>query len=660
MKKTDNYKYRFGKLMANDPNGQLRLAVKLIGLFFVVAIASGGIVAIFEPKEFWNTIVSFLSPVPIRDNDGGWFSILKLIAYIVGLIVFSGISIATITSMVRTAGERYINGLAHYTLNGHILFLGYDDMMIGTLRKELTDNPNVDIVVAVPNNVAKVRNTLYQNLTSAQMEQTIVVQASRIKVDDLKIAAQVQSAKRIYIIGQPDEDTHDAINLKSLGTIVGLCSEVQEKPLCMYYMRNHATFSLMQRQGLRPENLKESIESSDLPYVEGRACDFLGKYCEPFNFHESVARRLLFNINDYDNALKIDWHDEKNNMTNSPDLQPHLVIVGMTEMGTALGKAALMATHYPNKRLKITFVDDNAYEEMHYFTGRYKSLFESCKYDYKCLEDSAKDEQHSPKGSDFLDIEFEFIQGDIAHPKLKEDLLQWANNGEELLTIAVCTNDGPKNMAFVLYMDRPLLDRIPIWIYQENNTGMYSFLDHDVYKNVKIFSLQDIAIPIPGEAVEYELAKKVAHTYDVLYGCESEWFKKDATERWSSLYNALSIIVKLRLAGYGLRLSTKDGRLEAFDVFSGRRIDSIGLNERQEDLFAVTEHNRWNVEKLLAGFVPTTEQQHQDLHDGKISTKELKKNFIHDDIRSFDELSKGEQEKDYTLTRALVNMINNG
>ena len=60
MKKTDNYKYRFGKLMANDPNGQLRLAVKLIGLFFVVAIASGGIVAIFEPKEFWNTIVSCL------------------------------------------------------------------------------------------------------------------------------------------------------------------------------------------------------------------------------------------------------------------------------------------------------------------------------------------------------------------------------------------------------------------------------------------------------------------------------------------------------------------------------------------------------------------------------------------------------------------------
>ena len=36
-----------------------------------------------------------------------------------------------------------------------------------------------------------------------------------------------------------------------------------------------------------------------------------------------------------------------------------------------------------------------------------------------------------------------------------------------------------------------------------------------------------------------------------------------------------------------------------------------------------------------------------------------KKKHIHDEIRSFDMLSKGEQEKDYTLTRVLVNMINN-
>ena len=107
-------------------------------------------------------------------------------------------------------------------------------------------------------------------------------------------------------------------------------------------------------------------------------------------------------------------------------------------------------------------------------------------------------------------------------------------------------NDAPKNMAFVLYMSRPILDRVPIWVYQKNDTGMGSFLNHEMYKQVRVFSLLDMSIPIPEEAKEYELAKKVAHTYDVLYGCECDWSKKDATERWSSLYNALSIIVKLR------------------------------------------------------------------------------------------------------------------
>jgi hypothetical protein len=168
-----------------------------------------------------------------------------------------------------------------------------------------------------------------------------------------------------------------------------------------------------------------------------------------------------------------------------------------------------------------------------------------------------------------------------------------------------------------------------------------------------------MSIPIPGEAMEYELAKKVAHTYDVLYGPERDWSKKSATERWSSLYNALSIIVKLRLAGIELRLSETQKQLETFNMFDKKPMDSVRLNEEQENLFACTEHNRWNIEKLMTGFVPTTEEQHQNILTGNMSAEELKKNFIHDDIRPFEELSKGEQEKDFTLTRALINMINN-
>ena len=516
------FKYRFGKLMANDPKSQLKLAAQLIGAFAVIVLAVG-IIGTFFNHCFWNAVVSFLSPVPIRDDGNEWWlSLIKLIAYIVGLIVFSGISIATITTMIRTAGERFTNGTARYSLNNHILFLGYDDMMIGTVRNELADNPNSDIVVAVPGNVAEARNTIHQYLTNNQSERTIVIQASRIKFDDLKNAVYVQKAQRIYIIGQPEEDTHDANNLKCLGLITGMCYALQNKPMCLYYMRNHATFSLMQRQNLTVDYLHDDICSSCTHYDKSNVEEYLGNYCEPFNFYESATRKLLFNLHDYDNSLKIDWHNAQNNLIKHPSLQPHLVIVGMSEMGTALAKAALMAIHYPNKKLKISFVDSNAYEEMHYFIGRYESFFNNCNYVYRNLDDSAKDNVHKPNGSDFLDVEFEFIQCDVAHPKLKELLMQSVvNKDNEIMTIAVCSNDAPRNMAFVLYLNRAILENVPIWVYQKNNTGMDSFLDHSIYKQVRIFSLIDMAIPIPDRSKEYELVKQVAHTYDVLYGCEN-------------------------------------------------------------------------------------------------------------------------------------------
>ena len=656
MKVSKSPKYRFGQLMSSRPANQLMI----VSIVLVLVIAIAAVFSIWHGsnKNLWTWFGSFFSPVPMYSSDTscGGIRFAYFLFYLFGTIVLSGVIIAIFTNIIRTAGDRYTNGTAHYKFKGHILFLGYDEMMMGTLKHELDKEKDCDVVVAVPNDAAKIRNIIYQNIPNELSGRVIVIQAVRTKQDDLKNAAYVKTAKRIYIIGQADEDTHDANNLKSLGLVIELFMDSQQMPLCMYYMRNHATFSLMQRQGIKAEYLIGSNASSDNKKIE----EYHGKYCEPFNFHESAARRLLFNLNDYDNTLKLDWHNPKENMTSSPDLQPHLVIVGMTEMGTALAKAALMSTHYPNKKLKVTFVDDNAYNEMLFFIGRYDALFENCKYEFKNLNDPSKDETHNPKEKDFLDIEFEFIQSNVAHPKLKEMILQWAQDKDhELLTIVACMNDAPKNMAFVLYLTRPVLDRVPVWVYQKNNTGMDPFLDHEIYKQVRVFSLLDMSIPIPGEAMEYELAKKVAHTYDVLYGSESDWSEKSATERWSSLYNALSIIVKLRLAGIELRLSETKKQLETFNMFDKKPMDSVSLNEEQENLFACTEHNRWNIEKLMTGFVPTTEEQHQNILSGNMSAKELKKNFIHDDIRPFEELSKGEQEKDFTLTRALINMINN-
>lgn len=648
-------KYMLGKLMANRPEKQL----KGVGGFLCAIIAIVAAIGIpWGFTWFWIGLGSFFSPVPMYSDkvscDGLRF--VYFLFYMIGSILISGVIISIFTNIIRTSGERYTNGTARYKFKNHILFLGFDEMEIGTLKKELVDNPYAVIVVAVPNDASKVRNTIYQYLTKDKSDRTVVIQASRIKDDDLKNAAHVQEAKRIYIIGQSDEDNHDATNLKCMSLVAGLCASLEVKPQCMYYMRNQATFSLVQRQGICAKDLKENIESAGLQYDDSAINKYIKECCEPFNFYEIAARRLLFNVKNYCNSLMLDWHGSTRNLNNNSELQPHLVILGMTEMGTALAREALMTAHYPDKKLKITFVDDNACEEMHYFTGKYKSFFDSCRYSYKNLaKPELSDKMHEPEYGDFLDVEFEFLQCDVAHPDLHNMLLGWAEDKDKLLSIAVCTNDTPKNMAFALYLRRPILENVPVWVYQKRDDSMNPFLRHDLYGRVRTFSLTDIGIATP-DAPEYIWAKAVASAYDKNYGGHKPWSEKSSSDRWSSLYNALSIIIKIRLAGYGLTISD-DGKLNTFKL--NESATAIDLTDEQIRVFSIVEHSRWNSEKLMMGFKPTSKEQHKAIVDGKITSQSLKDNFIHDDIRAFEELNPKEQEKDFVLTRAIIEAINN-
>jgi hypothetical protein len=62
------------------------------------------------------------------------------------------------------------------------------------------------------------------------------------------------------------------------------------------------------------------------------------------------------------------------------------------------------------------------------------------------------------------------------------------------------------------------------------------------------------------------------------------------------------------------------------------------IGDRDVELLAEVEHNRWNVEELILGFEPTTEAEHQEVL-GDISKKNiLKKKFKHEDLRNYNEL----------------------
>lgn len=602
-------KHKLGRLLSGSPKNQLLVYT---GVFVFIILLILIVSCVGFHRNPWNVVVSILSPVPINK---GKYHLLKLFAYLIGLIVFSGGLVGVITNIIRTIGDRYLNGTTHYRFKDHILFLGYDELMMGTLRnflnskdekkfstksKENKKYKKQNIVVASPDHVAIVRNTIYQYLTREEQEQVIVIQTSRTSVDDLKSRAWVTKAERIFIIGQPNEDTHDAENLKCLGLIGALCTK--KSPKCMYYLRNQATFYLVHRLSYKAEDFKHDIEQSHLKYDEKHIGDIV-KASSPFNFCESIARHILF---DQEEHLQLD----------ASNGHAHLIIYGMTTMGVALMRDVLMTQHFPNRGLRVTMVDENAKEEMHYIIGRHRPFFENCHYSFCNLNKPAQGYDH-PAKLDFLDVDMEFVQCDVAHPDLSEYLCDCVKKEDSRLAIAICTDDSPKNMALALYMPQMVLEKeVPIWVYQNGDNSMNAFVKNESssrYKNIHIFSTQKYGVKSREESLQWRLAKAASNGYANRHLGESyNWDTEQPKNRWSSLYGAISKMAMIRAIG-----------VDPYSTFV--------LNGPQKDMIARAEHNRWNTEKLLNGWYP--------------AKWGIKDEFMHECIRPFEDLDNDPQKR---------------
>ncbi len=625
MNRTNRIKLKFGKIMSKRPASQLKIIIWFLLIFVIVVITAS-----FFPWKFdyWKAVGSLFSPVPMYQT--GRLHILKFALYLIGTIVFSGFFIAIVINSIRTAGERYVNGTASYRFKNHILFLGYDPLMIGTLRQELEADRKAgqrsDFVVAVPECVASVRNELHRYLNSEQAKRVILLKCSRINADELQKVAWVKDARKIFIIGQPGEETHDALNLKCLGLVAAIYPQQgAEMPVpCYYYLRNQSTFYMIHRMDYKPENLEKDILQAGLEYNPKHVGKFI-KASEPFNFYESIARHVLFgNENMSGDVLRL----------NAEAGDPHIIIYGMNPMGAALMRDVLLTQHFAGRRLHVTMIDENARKEMHYLIGRHRPFFENCHYTFNDLTNSAPIDDH-PAKLDFLDIDVDFIQSDVANPRLTDYIRDCADGEKETLAIAICTPDSPKNMALALYMPRIVFEnKVPIWVYQTGDNSMNAFVENDDEKNlyscIRVFSTMNYGISDRRKSRQWILAKAASNDYDQRHPNPNsdeiyQWDFSEPRVRWSSLYGAISKVSMLHHIG-------KDRT-------------PILLTAEEVERLAVAEHNRWNTEKLLNGWEPA-------------APGEGKTTFRHDKIVSYDKLDEETRVKDSEQTDAVVRELN--
>ncbi len=313
------------------------------------------------------------------------------------------------------------------------------------------------------------------------------------------------------------------------------------------------------------------------------------------------------------------------------DKHVHLVIFGMGEVAETVAIQAAHTAHYPNYvrdhslRTRITLISENAETLSEGFIKRYRHLFDNSYYRIiKPSEEQTVRVFHKPmyegRREDFVDVEWEFVDAESWHPDVREKLKQWSQDDKQLLTVVMADSDESKNVAMSLFLPDDLYQRsIPIHKYNPNAVEY------------------DVTMPL------VQMAKNVNYIYDRCYNDNFEnwqgqilssveinavdrdrlWTDLSNVKRWSSIYNAMTIPSKMRSIG----LNEDD-----WDKF-------YDISQHDIEILAQVEHNRWNVEELILGYRPCTDEE-QDKIAADIETQKeaFKLRKIHYDLRAYNDL----------------------
>ena len=564
--------------------------------------------------HFINPANSFTTAMDTGDK------IWALLIGLCGMVFLSGLLISVFSNIIARRVEKVQNGQVYYHLKNHVVIIGYNKLCIGLIQQLAGKYRDANIVLQTVREVPKIRHELFSNLESENEKNIIIVSGNRTFEEDLR-RLHLDRCNEIFILGETEEDDNDSLNIICLKKIDNILKESKKTVRCNVLLQHQSTFAIFQQQ---------DVEISD-------SIDFV-----PFNIHEAWTRKVLverkFKGIEY---MPLDHHP----ITADSERRVHLVIVGMSSMGVAMGVQAAHLCHFPNFitkgiKTRITFIDEHADREMHFLMGRYKHLFKETDYFYRDFDNAENNVDNRSSKTKFTDIEFEFIKSRIENPNLQAELAKWSLDSHSYLTVAVCFSFSPAAIAAGLYLPDEVYERkIPVLVRQvlsDHTLLMFSQSvfpqknpnEHRKYDNVKPFGMIDNSydlkraddrLPMIINYIYKEAGNDnfeiAALSFDRI---EEEWKELTTALKWSNRYCANSVYIKKR----------------SFNI----QPDTV-LSAEQINLSAQVEHNRWNIEKLLMGYRPTTPEEKEKIATGKQTKKYYKDRFIHNDIGPYQTLT---------------------
>ena len=476
-------------------------------------------------------------------------------------------------------------------------------------------------------------------------------------VDDIN-TVQGKDYHELCILPQSGTADHETLQaLEMFAMSYPETPEGQSKPVCHLLLHDKVTLWLLQTLDLYPE-----IHKKFELYA--------------FTMEDQWAKNVFCNLGNNASYPPLD----REKMDTASNKTVHLVIAGFSDLGESLAIHAALIAHFPNYvrnqtlRTRITIIDKDITTRKDAFIQRYANLFQHSYYRCIDLMQHSMTLYHEPlyhsSREDFVDVEWEFVNGDFYDPLLQRKLQLWADSKEQLLTLALCDADTNMNFDRAFALPKNLyINDITVLVATERSAMLEKVRETDGYHNLYPIGMDDCGYDINLPLLQ--MAKRLNYFYTCSYGqddtptdmpaekVEAAWRKLlTFSMRYSNLYNVMTVATKMRSLGH----EEKD-----WDKF-------FALTQEEIETLSAVEHNRWSVERLILGFRPPTDTEREEIHENieafilaKKTGKEqpdqdlkniYKKKKIHYDLCSYRELREdmtGQNVRiyDYDLTACI-------
>lgn len=653
-----------------------------------------------DPSLFWTIYAHYIDPGNQHMTTTPEARIWVAVIAILGVFLVNGLLVSSIIGWIDIRKGKWLKGEVKYgwllRMRSHYVIIGGNDMVAGIV-KQLFEDSNIwkrfwkpFILIQTNRDVETFRRELFTGLTEDQQRRIIIYYGNRTSADDVA-DLKLQKAKEVYILGEDTrtddiESYHDTMNMECLRLVSEAVKDVTKfkedtimgdnRLICRVMFEYQSTFNIFQ-----------------VTDIDGEKIKFL-----PFNYYEMWAQKVLVRKELGENASYpyLPLEGIEGIHVDDEDFV-HLVVVGMSRMGLALAIEAAHLAHYPNfenenkKRTRITFIDSNMKQEKDFFMGRFKEMFALARHRYvhdafpgiygniwifPWLDPLVDKKCNSPYfggylGTDFIDVEWEFVNGPIENPYIQQYLSDAASNPHAKLTIAVCLPENSRSIAAAAYLPDDVYrskQTLQVLVYQPmSNELLRQINENKRYKrklrafgmysegyDSSLIELSEFIVKYVSDAYdEYQKNKvenrllKCNSSCPVVGGCSLSnpapvspavsVGKPKSARWWSNKYNIYTLWTKLR----------------CMSVYSVKDFENHMMN-----ILGRMEHNRWVVEQLLLRYRPLTEDEQAnakivDICSSDVEKNRLKSEFAHLDICSNDKLN----DVDYDISKLDQDLI---